>query len=238
MMFKSFTVAEWGFLGPAIILVVVLAAWTIWEWITLRRPPSRSPYGTLQAGLADTRCDTLEDIAAWEKEYPELEIFSVVLPEFLGRSHLFFSAMQNNLRNKGTVYVYYLCTELQIKHLLELAKRLQETIDVNIANQLWCARVADQFYVQLLHKTNFWLANPHLESRSEGYRVLFDDQNRVVGGVLLDNDNLRELKDTLEIAAPSLIKRIGNKTLPLPGVRVLSNDLFAITESAPAETSN
>lgn len=148
----------------------------------------------------------IKDISEWEQNYPNLELFWVLLPRFLGAENpKFEEVMLNNIVNKNTKYIYFLYNEEDIKKLKNLAERLQKRIPRDIKYDIKVVKVEDAFLKQILHFTNYWVANPFkspdVENLHWGFEVLFKN-NIPSGGIPLK----KELVETLVELIKSLVK--------------------------------
>jgi MinD-like ATPase involved in chromosome partitioning or flagellar assembly len=143
---------------------------------------------------------SIEKISEWERNYPNLKEFWVVLPRFLGAEDpRFEKVMIHNFEKNNTKYVYFLHKKDDLQRLKALAKRLQSKVSMDIKDDIRVVLVKDVFLKQILNFTNYWIANPYDRSGTknlQGFEVLFKDEVPV-GGAPMRRDLIDELVEVI-----------------------------------------
>ncbi len=160
----------------------------------------------------------MSEIAKWERTFPELKEFWILLPNFLrNKDQDFFNAMFYNISTKNSHYLFFLNNENDYKKLLELAKRMRKLTKKNIGENIKYVTLKDNLLKELLKHTNYWIANPNNIGKDKvgnGY-LLISENNSLKGGLALDNNTLESIV--------MLIKDILNDKQFL-GTTILKND--------------
>ena len=149
---------------------------------------SAEPTAEVAQILESPEFNDLEASAIWEASFPDLELFWVVLPRFLGAVKSFFDAMVTNFCRSGPVavkYVYFIRDDSDLLRLSNLAKGLSDAVGHDISNQVRYVVLTGIQQNKLLHFSNYWIANP-LQHNAEGYQVMFG--NSVVKGSMRLSD--------------------------------------------------
>lgn len=141
--------------------------------------------------LAADGLRTVNALADWEQNIPDLEEFWVLLPNFLGdQNEDVRMAMLSNL-NRGVRYVYFLRSNADARRWLDFRAEMQK--EHGAAEKLMTAYVVAFRAAGLWDQLAAFVANPNRPG-AEGFDLRIDSAtNRVLYGDLLNAERLKEI---------------------------------------------
>ena len=138
------------------------------------------------------------EAANWEGSHKSLEEFWVVLPQFIGgENQEVFDVMIRNIKDKKTIYTYYLHSEYLITKLEKVAKKLKKLSASDITNNIRIVHVESTQLSKLLHITDHWLANPNEPFDVKGIRFMYDEDMEPIAAYHLMPRQVEEIVSKL-----------------------------------------
>jgi class 3 adenylate cyclase len=132
---------------------------------------------------------TLPQLGMWEQSFLTLRTFWGIAPNFLGDTNPeIYDAMLSNLKERNTVYTYFLHSFADLQRLRDFTKRLAQQLGrPDLSEQirpvlLW-KRPGDRSSDGVMRR-EYFIANPDLKKR-EGYRIMRNNSGYVTRGIRL-----------------------------------------------------
>jgi class 3 adenylate cyclase len=168
---------------------------------------------------------TVQELARWEEDHPNLRKFWVIAPNFLGDiDQNFRRAMVRNFR-RDVEYTYFLHSFADVQRLRHFAKSLSETEDLsfifeNITVVLLNRDLPEVYAMTSILHGEYFIANPPLSgihqsvwSNTQGYKLRRSrDKREIIGGRTMLSSEIENIVGKLR---PLLENEIQGLRIPM-----------------------
>jgi class 3 adenylate cyclase len=157
---------------------------------------------------------TLPQLGRWEQSFPTLKHFWGIAPNFLGDTNPdIHDAMLFNLRERGTIYTYFLHSFADLQRLRDFTTRLERELGRgDLSEQIKPVLLWDRPGEKASEgsiRNELFIANPLLKERKEGYRIIRNSNGSVTRGLRLSKN---ECEKAVALLRPLLDR-------PVQGIR-------------------
>jgi len=131
---------------------------------------------------------TLPQLGRWEQSFSRLDHFWGVVPNFLGDTNPEIeTAMLTNLRNRKTIYTYFLYSYADLQRLKAFRKTLETKLKRNLSDQIRPVILTRRPDANAQLSGEYFIANPN-HHKCEGYRLERNSGRHFTGGTRLSRE--------------------------------------------------